>query len=126
MSRFFYAGSITTTSGIAECQQAIQSAFLLVKKQPFINHDGSYFQATLGNQFLFRFLGAFFASDSMYPMIVKISLTQENDQRIIDIQVHEDFGFGTLWGVETKYREKVEKMKNILEGYMRTQLGMNA
>jgi len=123
MARFHYEGTVTTTKSKQECIDGIKKTLSGLGGKVVSNTAQDTFTSSLGNNMMFRFLGAFLASDSMWPMIANIKLEEDGAGHVLKITVEEDFGFGTLFGVETKFREKVEKRKNTIEEKLSTFLG---
>ena len=75
MSRFNYTGSVQTAKSKDECLGFLKDILRTEKGKITSSSEGSEIKASFGNQILFRLLGAFLASDDMYPTIPLPKLT---------------------------------------------------
>ena len=121
-ARFNYTGKIQTSRSKDDCFRVLRELVKETKGTVF-SFEGADLKARFGSQFWFRFLGAFLATDNMFPMIGSFDFFETDEGTTIAIQFEEDFGFGTLLGVETKYRQKVEKRKDFFEDELKARLG---
>ena len=73
---------------------------------------------TQGMGWAIRLLGAILAPVEWFPIRLRVTVNDDGETRLVTVMVEENFGFGTLVGVETKIRNHCEKVSNQLSAQL--------
>jgi len=106
MARFSYEQQLTSTADAPACQAAVVAELHTLAAR--IESTNGEIRARMGSQLRVRLLGGFLAPRSVYPLAVTVRVRDQGGQRIITVEVAEAFGFGTILGVEGRYRSHCE------------------
>jgi hypothetical protein len=106
LARFSYEQQLTSTADVPACQAAVVAELqtLAARIESTAESTNGQIRARMGSQFRVRLLGGFLAPRSAYPIAVAVRVRDQGGQRIITVHVAEAFGFGTIRGVEARYR----------------------
>src|SRR5437660_741897 len=102
MARFSYHQELDTVADVPGCQTAVAAGLQALGAR--IEASNGETRARMGSQLQVRLLGGFLAPRSAYPLAIGVQVRDQGAQRTIATEVSEAFGFGTILGVEGRYR----------------------
>jgi hypothetical protein len=103
MARFGFSESFISGRSKDECRAAATDTLERAGSKPSVDDRGRIV-GTLGSKFLIRLLGAFLAPTTSFPVQISVAVSDAGDERQIDLRVEENFGIGSLKGIEQKVR----------------------
>ncbi|MCE6959596.1 hypothetical protein LAZ40_11065 [Cereibacter sphaeroides] len=128
MSRFAYTGVQQTGLSLSPCCDAVEKAMRLAgcKSVERVEQASACvaFTGTTGNSLGLRLLGALLAPASWIPvrLTVKVEENSGTGELVIRTVAEENFGFGSLIGVEKKFRAHCELLEKQLAEAIRLNL----
>src|SRR4051812_11564255 len=115
MSRFEYSRSYSTTASATACDEAAEKALSetgckkIGYRQFGPERKFEYF-GTVGMGWVFRLIGGILAPATLFPVRLLVSVADNRVAREITVTAAEDFGFGTLFGIEKKMRMRCDDL----------------
>lgn len=122
MSRFGYADSFATGRSAQECLDAARDALVTLGCRPEPGRNDMEISGRTGKGWAMRLLGGMIAPASWFPVRLSVSIHEEGDQREVSLRADEDFGSGSLWGVEQRMRKYCDDVGSQLGRLLRTGL----
>lgn len=110
MPRFSYQDQIATSASVDESIDAARSALAELGAKPRAV-DGvadGVVVGGLGSRLRVRLIGLTFGSVETLPIKIRVEVIDQGTDRSIRLDVAEDFGFGSLAGVEGKCRTRCQ------------------
>lgn len=128
MSRFSYADSLTSNRLAPECCDAVEKSLSLVgckaiKCHPMNTQDGTEYVGKVGMGWAIRILGGLISPATWFPVRLTVTVIEGIEGRRITVTSEEDFGLGSLIGVEKKMRARCDDLEKQITHNLRTRLG---
>jgi len=96
--------------------------FLSQERAKVTTTESNTIEATMGSRSTVRLRGVAFASRSMIPVKVSLSINEEADKATeINVTAQDDLGFGLRTGIESIYRDRLEDLLDKLEDKLEPQ-----
>ena len=108
MSRFSYREQMATTASAADCLEAVRDTLADLGAGPRM--EGAVIVGNLGSQAKTRLFGSFLGSPSWLPVKISAEVIDRETERLVIVDVAEDFGFGTLKGAEGGFRARCQQV----------------
>lgn len=108
MSRFSYEDQLTTSASVDEAADAVRHALTRLGAKP--ESAGEVVVGRLGSQWKVRLLGLALGSISWMPLRITVEVADPGPVRSIRLDVAEDFGYGSLAGVEGRARARCQEV----------------
>jgi len=108
MSRFGYAGCVSSDRSPQECLQAVRDCFLAIGCQPGAGANDMAISGKMGRGWAIRLVGGLIAPATWFPIRLTVSLHEKDGRREIAVHVEENFGIGSLIGIEEKARSRCD------------------
>lgn len=122
MSRFGYADSFSSDRSAQECLQAARDSFLSIGCQPAAGQGDMEITGKMGMGWAIRLIGGLIAPATWFPVSLSVGVRDTGEQREITVRADENFGFGSLLGVEGKMRARCNELGNQIGRLLRTRL----
>lgn len=123
MSRFGYTESFFSARSGQECLQAAADALSSLGCRPAPAADGTEVSGSMGKGWAIRLLGAVIAPVEWFPVRLSIGVRDTGKQREVTLRVDENFGPGSLVGVEKKIRAHCDGLGGRLSRLLKDRLG---
>ena len=122
MSRFGYAESFTTGRSTQECLDTARDALSTLGSRPEPSQNDMEISGRIGKGWAMRLLGGLIAPVSWFPVRLAVSIHEEGGQREVSLRADENFGAGSLRGVEERTRKYCDDVGGQLSRLLRTRL----
>jgi len=122
MSRFGYADSFSSKRSAQECAEAARHALSSMGCRPTAGQEGTEIEGKVGMGWAIRLIGGLIAPASWFPVRLSVSIRDGDDGRQVTVRADENFGVGSLMGVEKKMRERCDNLGNQISRLLRTRL----
>ena len=119
MARFDYRRSISVGNTIKECLASAEKALLLsggsnVESLPTSADEVAKLTCSVGKGWALRLLGVPLSPRSWIPVRLMVLISDKGTSRELTTIAEDDFGFGSLVGVEKKFRARCEDLEKQL------------
>ena len=119
MARYDYRRSITVTNTTKECFAAAEKAIrlcggIIIESLPTDKNEAVKLTCSVGKGWALRMLGAFLSPRNWIPVRLTVLVVDTDTSREVTTIAEEDFGFGSLVGVEKKFRARCEELEKQL------------
>jgi hypothetical protein len=102
MARFGFADSFVSQRSLDECRTAARAAIVESgAKLKGASHD-TEIVGTSGSGIVIRLIGGLIAPARWFPTRLSVTLQDDGGERRVEVSVVENFGLGTLAGIEEK------------------------
>lgn len=122
MSRFGYNDSFLSAKASQECLQAATEVLSSLQCRPSPNEEGTEIGGRLGKGWAIRLIGGLIAPEEWLPVRLSVGVRDSGDQRKVTIRVDENFGRGSLLGVEQKMRDHCDALGGEVSRLLRSRL----
>ena len=122
MSRFGYADFFSSDRSARECLQAARDSLSSIGCQPRADQGGMEISAKTGMGWAIRLIGGLIAPATWFPVRLSVGSRDSGDRREIAVRADENFGVGSLLGVEKKMRTRCDDLGNQISQLLRTRL----
>ena len=102
MSRFSYREGAVLPASAADCVEAARRTLIEMGSKPTVQGQRVY--GELGFWLKVRFVGAFWCPEKWLPIEATVDVLETGWGRQVVVDVAERFGFGSVIGMDTKYR----------------------
>ncbi len=123
MSRFGYEDVFSSKRSAQECAQAAREAFSTIGCRPTEGQDGTEFTGKAGMGWAIRIIGGLIAPATWFPVSLSVRITEGDAGRLVAVRADENFGVGTLAGVEEKMRARCDELGGRITHLLKTRLG---
>jgi hypothetical protein len=108
MARFTLRATVTTTASSADALDAGELALKAAAAGP--RRNGTVVAGALGSNLKARLWGSKLAKPEWLPVTIAVAVRDRGEDRLVSIDVSEDFGFGTLAGAGNEYRRRCQQV----------------
>lgn len=106
MPRFGYADSFSSQRSVEECVLAARDALTSVGCKSVVNRGEKEVAGKIGMGWAIRLLGGLMTPPNWFPVSVWVSVIDAGDRRDVQVHADENFGPGSLLGIEQKVRAR--------------------
>ena len=110
MSRFGYADSFSSERSAQECLQTARDSLSSIGCQPVAGSSAMEITGKVGMGWAIRLIGGLIAPATWFPVSLSVGVHDAGDRREITVRADENFGFGSLLGVEKKMRGRCDDL----------------
>ena len=122
MSRFGYADSFSSEKSARDCLQAAQDSLSSIGCQPRASQGGMEITGKMGMGWAIRLVGGLLAPATWFPISLAVGIRDAGERREITVRADENFGVGSLLGVDQKMRTRCDELGNQISHLLRTRL----
>ncbi len=108
MTRFTLRATVTTTAPSVDALDAVESALRAAAAGP--RRDATVVTGALGSNLKARLWGSKLAKSEWLPVTITVAVLDRGEDRLLSVDVSEDFGFGTLTGAGNEYRRRCQQV----------------
>ena len=123
MARFGYANSFSSNRSVSECLQVARDVLASAGCKNVDGQGGAEITGTAGMGWAIRLVGGLMAPATWFPVKLSVSIVDAGDRREINVRADENFGVGSLLGVEQKMRSRCDELGNQINSLLVTRLG---
>ena len=123
MSRFGYAEVFSSKRSAPECAEAARDVLSSIGCRPIASQDGTTFTGKVGMGWAIRLIGGLIAPATWFPVSLSVGISEGTDGRLVAVHADENFGFGSLLGVEKKMRARCDDLGEQITHLLKTRLG---
>lgn len=122
MSRFGYSNTLSSKSSFQECVKSAHDVLSSLGCRPSHSQDGTELTGKVGMGWVIRIIGGLIAPAKWFPVKLSVRICEETDGRLVAICADENFGLGSLLGVEKKMRTRCDEIGEQIFQLLKTHL----
>lgn len=108
MPRFTLRATVTTTAPSADALDAVELVLSAAAADP--RRDGEIVTGALGSKLKARLWGSKLAKPDWLPVMIAVAVLDRGEDRLLSVDVSENFGFGTLAGAGNEYKRRCRQV----------------
>jgi len=120
MSRFGYRETFSSKRSAQECAKATLDVLASIGCNPHADLDGTEITGKVGMGWAIRLIGGLIAPATMFPVRLSVGISEGTDGRLLTVRADENFGIGSLLGVERKMRDRCDALGKQITHLLKT------
>jgi len=108
MARFTIRATLTTSAPSEAALDAVEMVLNAAAAGP--RRDATVVTGALGSNLKARLWGSKLAKAEWLPVTITVEVLDRGEDRLLSVDVSEDFGFGTLAGAGNEYRRRCQQV----------------
>lgn len=123
MARFGYAEAFSSKKSAQECVEAARDALSSIGCRPISGQNAAEVTGRVGMGWAVRIIGGLIAPATWFPVKLSVGIRLGANRREVTVCADENFGFGSLLGIEKKMRARCDDLGNQVSHLLKTRLG---